>query len=184
MRRTMHDMRGYARRARRRATGAAGRMIVLASALTLTMPAAAQQAAPTVLRVTVDHASVLTLAAAPGVVVIADPKIADIINERDHLIFVLGKRPGATNLLAFDGAGHRLLDREIVVVPENADTVTVTRATIQTEYSCAPRCAFRDQAPIAGTAPSDIGANFASAGPSASGGATPAFTPPPSAPSQ
>jgi Flp pilus assembly secretin CpaC len=131
-------------------------------ALSLALPAAAQQRAA-ILRVTVDHASALTLAAEPAIVLIADPEIADIIDERDDLLFVLGRKPGATNLLVFDAAGHHLLDREIVVVPENAETVTVTRATDQTDYSCAPRCAFRAQVPTRGTVPTEIGATSGAA---------------------
>lgn len=130
---------------------------MLGTALALPIPAAAQQSRPVVLRVTVDHATVLTLAAAPAVVLIADPQVADIVDERNNLMFVLGRKPGATNLLAFDGSGRRLLDREIVVVPENANTVTVTRANDQTEYICAPRCAFRAHVPTQARTPSEIG---------------------------
>lgn len=157
----------------RRLAGAA-RIALLASALALALAAtaAAQQAPPSVLRVTVNHAVLLRLGSAPAVALIADPQIADIVNERDNLMFVLGRKPGATNLLAFDSAGHRLLDREIVVVPENANMVTITRNTDATDYTCAPRCAMRAHALTQGQAPSEIGATSqgpAGAAPSAAG---------------
>ncbi len=161
----------YAQHKRRRLGSVAVRIAVLTSILTLAVPAAAQRASPAALRVTVNHATVFTLAAAPAIVLIADPLVADIINERDNLVFVLGRKPGTTNLLAFDAAGHRLLDREVVVVPETADTVTVTRETDQTDYTCAPRCAFLAHLSTQGAAPSEIGATSAPATAAPSAGA-------------
>ncbi len=140
--------------------------IVLAvMALSLAVPVRAQQARPVTLRVTVDHATALALDAPAGAVLIADPEIADIVNERGHLLFVLGKKPGDTNLLVYDGAGKRLFEREVIVVPPDADAVTVTRETDQTDYTCAPRCAFRAHLAGGATPDSGAGAAAASAGP-------------------
>ena len=160
---------------RRRWARAATPIAFLTSALALAVPTAAQQSQAAVLRVAVNHAAVLRLEAAPAVALVADPLVADIINERNNLMFVLGRKPGATNLLAFDAAGHRLLDREIVVVPETADTVTITRATDATDYTCAPRCAFRAHTGTPGGSPSEIGAaSQGTAGAASAGSGVPA----------
>lgn len=111
------------------------------AAAALAAPAWAQQGP---LRVTVNHATAITLDAAAAVVLIADPEVADVVNERNNLMFVLGRKPGATNLLVYDGTGKRLVEREVVVVPQDSRTVTITRETDQTDYTCDPRCAFRE----------------------------------------
>ena len=120
-----------------RVWGVAAAMLVAAI---LAAPAGAQQEP---LRVTVNHAATITLDATAAVVLIADPEVADVVNERNNLMFVLGRKPGATNLLVYDNAGKRLFEREVVVVPQDARTVTITRETDQTDYTCDPRCAFR-----------------------------------------
>ncbi|HUN51128.1 MAG TPA: pilus assembly protein N-terminal domain-containing protein, partial [Candidatus Sulfotelmatobacter sp.] len=74
------------------------------------------------------------------VVLIANPDIADVVLEQGHILFVLGKHPGETRLFVYDNNGNRLLERDVVVVPENERAVTVTRAVDPTEYSCDPRC--------------------------------------------
>jgi hypothetical protein len=134
----------------------------------LAAPAWAQQGP---LHVSVNHAAAITLDAAAAVVLIADPEVAEIVNERNNLMFVLGRKPGATNLLVYDNAGKRLLEREVVVVPQDAHTVTITRETDQTDYICDPRCAFREH--LTGAPRPEIGAAAAT---------TPTGTPPPTFP--
>ncbi len=111
-----------------------------AAVLLLAAPALAQQ--NSTLHVTINHAQVIKLQAAATVAVIANPDIADIVNEKNNLIFVLGRKPGATNLLVYDNAGKQLLSREIVVGPEESNMVTITRDTDPTTYFCEPRCRF------------------------------------------
>jgi len=152
--------------------------LALAVLAALAVPARAQQGP---LRVTVNHAAALTLDAAAATVLIADPEVADVVNERNHLMFVLGRKPGATNLLVYDGAGKRLMEREVVVVPQEDRTVTITRETDQTDYTCAPRCAFREH--LAGAPRSEIGAAAATTPAGAAAGAPPPTFPTP-APSQ
>jgi hypothetical protein len=153
------------------------RLPALAALLAVAVPAWAQQGP---LHVTVNHATAITLDAAAAVVLIADPEVADVVNERNNLMFVLGRKPGATNLLVYDGAGKRLLEREVVVVPQDARTVTITRETDQTDYICDPRCAFREH--LTGAPRSEIGAAAAITPAGAAAGApTPAFPAPPAA---
>lgn len=147
------------------------------AAAALAAPAWAQQGP---LRVTVNHATAITLDAAAAVVLIADPEVANVVNERNNLMFVLGRKPGATNLLVYDGTGKRLVEREVVVVPQDSRTVTITRETDQTDYTCDPRCAFREH--LAGAPRAEIGAAAATTPAGAAAGApSPAFPTPPSA---
>ncbi len=92
------------------------------------------------LRVAVDKAEVMTLGAPASVVLVANSQIADVVVERDHLLFVIGKRPGETRLYIYGANGQPLLEREIVVVPQNDRSVTVFRDTMTTTYSCDERC--------------------------------------------
>jgi Flp pilus assembly secretin CpaC len=92
------------------------------------------------LRVTVDKAEVVKVDGTASVVLVANPQIADVVVERNHLVFVVGKRPGETRLYIYSAGGKALLEREIVVVPQGDRAVTVIRDTQATSYSCDPRC--------------------------------------------
>ncbi|HYM31467.1 MAG TPA: pilus assembly protein N-terminal domain-containing protein [Candidatus Cybelea sp.] len=94
------------------------------------------------LRVDVDKAEVISLDSDthPEVVLLANPDIADVVIERGGLLFILGKKPGETRLFVYDSNGSRILERDVVVVPTSSRSVTITRVTEPTEYSCAPRC--------------------------------------------
>lgn len=135
-----YKRRLFKRPARARHAGVA---CVLAAAALL-IAAVASGAEPDhgrTLRVTTDKAEVLQIAGTPSVVFIANPLIADVVVEQNHLLFVLGKRPGETRLYVYDQAGKALIEREVVVVPLDDRTVTVTRDVVPTNYSCDPRCA-------------------------------------------
>lgn len=146
----------------RRSRARPGRTVVgaiLAAALLGAAPGLAQQrsaAQPGPLHVTVNHAEVVTLSDKAAVVLIANPDIADVISERNNVIFIVAHKPGATNLLVYDNAGKRLFEREVVVTAPEASTVTVTRLTDQSEYACNPRCTFSQH--LAGAPTADSGA--------------------------
>lgn len=115
---------------------------------------AAQTEAVRTLRVTVNKAEVMTLNGPAAVVMVANPQIADVVLERNNLLFVLGKQPGETRLYVYNGAGKPMLEREVIVVPQGDRTVTITRVGEANEYSCAPRCVSLDRrAPAPATTP-------------------------------
>jgi Flp pilus assembly secretin CpaC len=116
--------------------------ILIATAALGAAPSLAQERASGPMRITVNHAAAVTLSDKAAVVMIADPEIADVVNERNNLMFVIGHKAGATNLLVYDNAGKRLFEREVVVTPPDASTVTITSATEETDYDCNPRCAL------------------------------------------
>jgi hypothetical protein len=145
----------------------------------------AQADKPHMLRVVVDKAEVVNLDAASTIVLIANPDIADVIVERNRLLFVLGKHPGETSLYVYNDTGQRILERNIVVVPQDNQMVTITRQTIPSEYYCQPRCILKTPggggAPSGGGAPTPAGAAPAAAAASAAPllGVAPALAPPP-----
>ena len=149
----------------------------LAALVLAAAPAVAQDNGP--FRVTVNHAEPIRLQTPAAVALIANPDIADIVNERNNLIFVVGRKPGATNLLVYDGAGKQLFNREIVVAPDDGRMVTITRDTDVTTYYCEPHCRFYEHeeggappaAPTAG-AGAGVGGSAPAAG-AAQGGAAP-----------
>ncbi len=76
--------------ARRLAPGARAAAVLLAA-----VPSTRAQTAPTpTLRLTVNHAEVLTTDGTASSVVVANPDIADIVHEKPNLIFVFGRKPG------------------------------------------------------------------------------------------
>ncbi|HYD99717.1 MAG TPA: pilus assembly protein N-terminal domain-containing protein [Alphaproteobacteria bacterium] len=112
--------------------------LLLAAALpaAIVLPAAAET-----LSVPVDTARLLRLGRPAQTVYVANPAIADVTVEAADQVFILGKRPGRTNLIVLDTAGKQVLSTAIVVVPPQEGTVTVTRGVAETHLSCAPRCA-------------------------------------------
>ncbi len=102
-----------------------------------TLPAAAAE----IMNVVVDKAQIVRLNRDAGVVMIANPNIADVAIESPRLIFVLGRNPGETNLYILDGNGRQLLYKDLVVLANPERHVTVHRATKEVTFSCAPRCA-------------------------------------------
>lgn len=118
----------------------------LAGALAVTgVSATALAQSDRTLRVTMSKAEVITLNGAASVVMVANPQIADVVLERNNLLFVLGKQPGETRLYVYNGAGKPMLEREIVVVPQGDRTVTILRNGLPNDYSCAPRCVSLDR---------------------------------------
>ena len=91
--------------------------------------------------VTVDKGTLLRLEANAKVVLVAEPGIADAVIESPRLIFILGRRPGETNLYVLDAAGREIMNADVVVRPDKTTHVSVTRSTRTATLSCAPRCA-------------------------------------------
>ena len=114
------------------------RILAAAALAAMTLTASAGHAAP--LRVTLSKAEVVSIDGTAAVVLIADPSIADVVLEQGHILFVLGKTTGETRLFVYDDKGNRLLERDVVVVPQGERAVTVTRDIQPTEYTCDPRC--------------------------------------------
>ncbi|MBO9707051.1 MAG: pilus assembly protein N-terminal domain-containing protein [Caulobacter sp.] len=114
-----------------------------ALALSVTLAGAAMAASPlagNTLPVAIGQAAYVSLGAPVRDIVVGDPQVADVnvINERT--LVVMGKKPGTTTLLAFDGRGRTLADRPVVVSEPSDGTVVIQRGATGSTYACGDRC--------------------------------------------
>lgn len=100
------------------------------------------------LEVPIHQATRVQLGAAAGSVIVANPAIADVAVTDARTLFITGKAYGVTEIIAVDGLGRPLFQRQIVVAPSSAGTVRVWRGQHTTEVTCGATCAPAD-APIA-----------------------------------
>ena len=107
-----------------------------AFAFTGALPAAAAET----MTVAVDKSQMVRLARDAGVVMIANPEIADVAIESPRLVFVLGRGPGVTSLSILDNDGKAMVRSDVIVVPNSEGFVTMHRATAEFTFICAPRC--------------------------------------------
>ena len=149
--------------------GMARRLVVMASCFmlgALSLSTVAQSASDgDTITVAVNKAKVMRLNRDAGVVLIANPTIADVAVESARLIFLFGLEPGETNILIFDTDGEEIMTAPVVVVPIEKHQVTINRANVNEEatYSCVTRCA-------AVATPVGTGANAQDTGSSAGSG--------------
>lgn len=129
------------------------------------------------IRIIVNHAQVVQLEANASVALVANPDVADVVSEKNNLMFVVARKPGSTNLLVYDENGQPLMNREVVVLPDTGEEVTVTRELDSPDvvhYFCEPHCVYLSHEE-AGTAPNIAPtAPFATAGGAAPAAASPA----------
>lgn len=120
--------------------GLARRMIVAAVA------AAAAVALPTVagaeagISVVMNQAKIVKLARPADTIVIGNSEIADAAVQDATTLVLTGKGFGVTNLVVLDVDGQPVVDEQIVVSRQTANSVRIyRRADIQT-LSCTPYC--------------------------------------------
>jgi Flp pilus assembly secretin CpaC len=114
------------------------RLLGALAALVLTATAAAH--AEGGIEVVMNQAKIVKLARAADTIVVGNPRIADAAVQDATTIVLTGKGFGVTNLVVLDEAGSPIVDEQIVVTRQTANSVRVyRRADIQT-LSCAPFC--------------------------------------------
>ena len=92
------------------------------------------------MRITVDQAMVAKLPASTATVIIGNPAIADVTTLKNNGgMVVTGKGYGQTNLIAIDGHGNVLEDRQLRVAPTNT-VLVVQRGDQRSSYACNPIC--------------------------------------------
>jgi Flp pilus assembly secretin CpaC len=85
------------------------------------------------------QATNISLGAPVRDIVVADPLVADVSLVNERTLVVMGKHPGVTAIMAFDAAGRTLTNR-LVVVSDNASSLTVYRGAAATNYVCDEQC--------------------------------------------
>lgn len=123
--------------------------LALCACLSLGVTAAAAQTTATSLSVSAGQVAHISLSAPVRDIVVGDPTVADVSLVNERTLIVMGKKTGATTLLAFDAAGRPLADRQIVVsdIPDQA--VIVQRGVAASTYACGARCSQLGGAPPA-----------------------------------
>jgi Flp pilus assembly secretin CpaC len=92
------------------------------------------------IRVTMNQAKIVKLARPADTIIIGNPEIADASVQDADTIVLTGKGFGTTNIVILDAKGSPIVDEQIVVTRQTADSVRVyRRAEIQT-LSCTPYC--------------------------------------------
>ncbi len=127
---------------------------VLHAALVLTVTAAGQALAGDGIEVTMHQARIVKLAQAADTIVIGNPMIADASVQDAHTVVLTGKGFGVTNMVVLDKDGSPIVDEQVTVVRQTAQSVRIyRRADIQT-LSCTPYCegSYKSDAEIASEA--------------------------------
>ena len=92
------------------------------------------------LSVSAGQAARISLGAPVRDVVVGDPAVADVSLINERTLVIMGKKPGATTVMAFDARGQTLADRQVVVSGVPAGTVVVQRGPVASTYACGDGC--------------------------------------------
>jgi Flp pilus assembly secretin CpaC len=107
---------------------------------TATLLVAAPASASETIRVLMNQAKIVKLARPADTIVIGNPNIADASVQDASTIVLTGKGFGVTNLVILDADGLPIVDEQVVVSRNVADSVRIyRRADVQT-LSCTPLC--------------------------------------------
>lgn len=92
------------------------------------------------IRVSLDQAIPVRLAAPAEGVAIGNPSIAGVSVQNDQLLFVTGRSYGTTNLVIVGQGGRVLYSGRVTVTPDETNVVMVTRGADTQRLECAPLC--------------------------------------------
>lgn len=111
-------------------------LVLSAAALAFTSAALAEGR----INVQVNQAKIVKLSRPADTIVVGNPKIADASVQDAQTIVLTGKGFGVTNLVILDQDGKPIVDEQVSVSRDTAESVRVyRRAAIQTLH-CAPVC--------------------------------------------
>ena len=94
------------------------------------------------LSVSAGAAARIVLSAPVRDIVVGDPTVADVSLVNERTLVIMGKKAGATTVMAFDARGRALADRDVVVSNVPAQAVVVQRGTSAATYACGDRCSL------------------------------------------
>lgn len=111
-----------------------------APALAAETVAMASEGKNSVLKVTIDQAKIEKVPPGTATLVIGNPMIADVSMLKGGVgMVVTGKGYGQTNLIAIDGDGAVLEERQLLVEPGHS-VLVVQRGDQRASYACNPVC--------------------------------------------
>lgn len=122
-----------------------GAAAIAVGAALLAFPAQAEA-----IQVLMNQAKIVKLARPADTIVIGNPEIADASVQDASTIVLTGKGFGVTNLVILDRDGTPIVDEQIVVSRNFANSVRIYRRSDVQTLSCSPFCeaAFRTEAEI------------------------------------
>lgn len=110
-----------------------------ATSVAATVMGANAQAEPGI-EVIMNQARIVKLTRAADTIVVGNPAIADASVQDANTIILTGRGFGVTNLVVLDSDGTAVIDEQVTVVRQTAQSVRIyRRADIQT-LSCTPYC--------------------------------------------
>lgn len=92
------------------------------------------------IRVALDQAFPIRLAAPAQGVAVGNPSIAGVSVQNDQFLFVTGRSYGTTNLVVVGDGGRLLYSGRVTVTPDERDVVMVTRGVQSARLECTPVC--------------------------------------------
>lgn len=105
------------------------------------VPASAEDDTALSVELRLDHAQLIQLPPGTTIVVLGNPKIADITPQRSGIYVLTGKAFGSTNLIAQGGDGQVLASMVLRVLPNfDQSQMTVQRGMSRETLHCMPRC--------------------------------------------
>ncbi len=110
---------------------------LLAALLAAPLAANAQDGA---LNVEIDRSARVQLRGAAASIIVGNPQIADVSLVDANTMFIVGKGYGVTEVVAVDGVGRTLFQREVVVTGGSTGSVRVWRGAQATEMACGVSC--------------------------------------------
>jgi Flp pilus assembly secretin CpaC len=118
--------------------------LALCAGLSLSIATVAVADSPSAppLSVSAGAAARIVLSAPVRDIVVGDPSVADVSLVNERTLVVLGKKAGATTVLAFDARGRALADRDVVVSDVPSQAVIVQRGVTASTYACGDRCSL------------------------------------------
>jgi Flp pilus assembly secretin CpaC len=112
----------------------------LAAAFVIAFGASPARAETDLIAVTLDQAKIAKLPAGATTLVIGNPMIADVtMLKNNNSMVITGKGFGQTNLIAINGEGEILTEKQIRVVPTNS-VLVLQSGDSRVSYSCNPTC--------------------------------------------
>ncbi|WP_336055652.1 pilus assembly protein N-terminal domain-containing protein [Nitratireductor sp. CH_MIT9313-5] len=121
---------------------------IKSAALAALLAVAAGTASANGIGVTMHQAKIVKLARAADTVIIGNPEIADATVQDANTIVLTGRGFGVTNMVVLDENGQPIVDEQIVVSRQAANSVRVFRRSDIQTLSCTPYCegAFKTDA--------------------------------------
>ncbi|WP_048645339.1 pilus assembly protein N-terminal domain-containing protein [Nitratireductor soli] len=111
------------------------------------------------INVVMNQAKIVKLSRAADTIVIGNPEIADAAVQDASTIVLTGKGFGVTNLVVLDIDGQPIVDEQVTVSRQAAQSVRIyRRANIQT-LSCTPYCESSYKTDAERTSEVEMGAN-------------------------